>query len=118
MMNDTEKQVERMRRIATAIAALNSEERRFEALDAETLELVMRLRQDYQAVRVLDDGSIAAVSRLTTTTAVHLGMHRYGWESRFCYTDPLKALEVLCALKSEDDVPEGWVSSRPQRVEQ
>lgn len=110
--------VTRMQRVAKAIAALNSDERRYEALDAETLELVMELRQHYQAVRVLDDGSIAGVGRLPTTTAVHLGMTRCGWESRYCYADPLQALEVLCALKSEDDVPEGWVSSRPERCEQ
>ena len=111
-MDDIETQVARL---AEVIAVLNADERKYKALDAETLELVMQLRQDYPVVRVLDDGSIAAVERLISTTAVYLGMNRYGWESRYCYVDPLRALEVLCALKSEDDVPEGWISSRPER---
>lgn len=104
-----------MERIADAFTALGEAVRKLDELDAPTFELVEALRKDYPAVRVLEDGSIAVLTRLYSTMAVCLGVDRHGWATRFCYTDPIKAIEVLCALKSEDDVPEGWVSSRPKR---
>ena len=106
---DVEQDVKRLTKVLTQLRAEESRQ-----LDAETLELVKALRQDYEWARVLDDGSIAAVGRLFYTTALYLGMDRCGWERRFCYADSLQALEVLCALKSEDDEPEGWVARRPE----
>ena len=94
---------------------MNEEEAK--ELDSKTRELVEALRKDYLAVRVLDDGSIACLARLITTTAVCLGADRYGWSTRFCFADPIKALEVFGSVKSEDDVPEGWVSRRPKQAE-
>lgn len=107
-----ERDVKRLLNVLSRIRA--EESRQLCRIDPETLDLLMALREDYQWVRVLDDGSIAAVGHLVTTTAVYLGMTRYGWERRYCYTDSLQALEVLCALKSEDDEPEGWLTQRPE----
>jgi hypothetical protein len=102
-----------LERLLKVLGVLRAEEQS-RKLDPETLDLLRTVREEYQWVRVLDDGSIAAVGRLVTTTAVYLGMNRYGWERRYCYTDLIQALEVLYALKSEDDEPEGWVARRPE----
>lgn len=109
---DVERDVKRLLKVLEVLCV--EERRPLCQLEPETLDLLIALRKDYQWVRVLPDGSIAAVHRLTTTTAVFLGMDRCGWERRYCYEDSLQALEVLYALQSEDDEPEGWVARRPE----
>lgn len=75
-------------------------------------ELLEWLGTQYDTVRVLPDGSIAAKHRLLYTTAIHLGLDRWGWGKRFCFECPQRALEAFQALQSEDDVPEGFIARR------
>jgi len=75
------------------------------------------LAQGYLMARVLDDGSVAALQRLLTTTGLFLGMTPWGFESRYCFHDMGLAVLRFAQLKSEDDVPEGWLARRPERPE-
>ena len=79
-------------------------------------ELAARIKDwgEYDAVRVLPDGSIAALGRLMFTHAVHLGCDPCGWARRFCFEDPAKAREQFEQLQTEDDELVGWVARRPE----
>lgn len=81
--------------------------------DPETEALAEALRKEYPAVRVLPDGSIAAISPLLTTTAVVMGCTRDGWAKRYCFESSTRAFHVLADLQSEDDEPTGWIARRP-----
>lgn len=56
-------------------------------IDAETQALADHLRADYRDVRVLPDGSIAALHDLLYTRAIMLGCDRHGFSRRFCFED-------------------------------
>lgn len=75
------------------------------------------LERNYDEVRALPDGSIAATSRLMFTTAIFLGVCRWGYETRYCFKDPERAREAFAALVSVDDEPAGWHARRPERPE-
>jgi len=66
----------------------------------------------YQRVRVLEDGSIAALGKLLYTTAIHLGCNRWGHENRFCFDDHKLAVAEYEKLTSENDVPTGFIARR------
>lgn len=68
----------------------------------------------YLDVRVLPDGSVAAVGDLLFTRAIFLGCNAYGFERRFCFSDRELALKRYAELQSEDDTPEGFTASRPK----
>lgn len=70
------------------------------------------LDQGYHRARVLDDGSVAAVQHLIYTRAILLGCHWQGWSARFCFADRALALQRYRELRSEDDVPAGYVARR------
>jgi hypothetical protein len=79
----------------------------------EALEdLLAQLRQDYLAVRLLPDGSIACLGDLLYTRAIILGADRYTWSHRFCFADRLLANKRFLELQSEDDVPAGYTARR------
>lgn len=80
----------------------------------ELIELAEYLREHggYREVRILPDGSIAGTADLITTRAIMLGMTREGWTQRFRFSDPTLADVRFRSLKSEDDVPSGFVASR------
>jgi hypothetical protein len=76
-------------------------------------ELLEWLRDQYEmGVRVLPDGSVAALLPLLTTTSVILGLERWGYARRFCFAEESRAREVFEALQSEDDEPSGFVARR------
>lgn len=75
-------------------------------------ELVERVKEDYQNVRVLADGTIVGTSELLFTRAIHIGLDEWGWEKRFCFEDRQLALSELEKLQTGDDEPVGWVARR------
>ena len=82
--------------------------------DAERIAAV--IRPHYLKVRVLPDGTIAALGELITTRAIFLDCDQYGWGSRFCFRDRTLALQRFCELQSCDDEPAGYVARRPERA--
>ncbi len=70
------------------------------------------LAGQYLAVRVLADGSVAALGELLFTRAIFLGCSELGFECRFCFQDRELASRVFHELASEDDVPEGYTARR------
>lgn len=76
-------------------------------------ELMAYLQECYPlGVRVLPDGSIAALFDLIYTRSILLGIDRHGWSKRFCFAERGLAYRRFQELQSEDDVPEGYIDSR------
>lgn len=71
--------------------------------------------QGYLRVRVLPDGSVAALQDLITTRAIVLGCTRWGWARRYCFANRALADARFDQLQSEDDEPEGFLTKRPLR---
>lgn len=82
--------------------------------DAEQLARHINSMGAYLDVRVLPDGSVAAVGDLLTTRAIFLGCNAWGYERRFCFADRQLALQRFAELQSEDDMPAGFIASRPK----
>lgn len=80
-------------------------------------DLLAWLKSQYLDVRVLPDGSIAALCELITTRSIILGVTRDSWESRFCFRDRTLASVRFAELQTEDDVPAGFIARRPQLTE-
>lgn len=79
----------------------------------ELAKEVMRLGDgSYKQVKVLADGSIAAIGDLLFTRAIYLGCNDTGWSSRFCFENRALADQRFGELASEDDVPEGYTARR------
>ena len=56
--------------------------------DSKVTEKVAdELREQYLRVRILSDGSIAALTDMLYTRAILLGCSRGGYGARFCFTD-------------------------------
>lgn len=80
-----------------------------EALD----KLMAYIReQGYSEVRLLPDGSIAALGDLLFTRAIHLGCDLHGFARRYCFEDKALADQRFAELQSEDDIPAGHIASR------
>lgn len=88
--------------------------RRNERAEAEQLAKDIQAENNYIAVRVLDDNSIAAICDLFTTRSIILGLSRNFWERRFCFSDRPRANIEFAKLKSEDDEPTGYSARRPK----
>jgi hypothetical protein len=72
---------------------------------------VMRLGDgSYRQVRVLPDGSVAALTDLAFTRAIILDCDLYGWGSRFCFADRALADQRFAELQSADDTPAGFIA--------
>lgn len=78
---------------------------------SEMLEDIKRLGE-YEQVRALPDGSIAAIGNLLFTRAIYLGCTTWGWERRFCFEDRDREKSEFEKLASEDDTPTGWIARR------
>lgn len=76
--------------------------------------LAKKLREEhyYRDVRVLPDGSVAALVDLLFTRAIALGCTELGWSTRFCFEDKALADKRFSELQSEDDEPQGYVARR------
>lgn len=81
----------------------------------ETVEELSREIQrlgKYLKVRVLPDGSVAALGDLMFTRAIYLGCTPWGYARRFCFSDKNKANTQFDLLSSEDDEPAGYIARR------
>lgn len=72
-------------------------------------------RPCYLRVRILPDGTVAGLGELLTTRAIHLDLDMYGWSRRYCFADRDLASQRFDELQSADDVPQGFIASRPER---
>lgn len=70
------------------------------------------LGEGYLATRVLEDGSVAGINDLLFTRSIALGCTWDGWSRRYCFEDRSLADEQFAQLKTEDDVPKGFVANR------
>jgi hypothetical protein len=75
-------------------------------------ELVNFLKEQYHDVRVLEDGSIAAIGNLLYTRAIYMDCNMTGFGRRFCFADRALADTEFARLKTEDDEPVGWIARR------
>jgi len=81
----------------------------------EERNLLAYLSKSYPlGVRVLPDGSFAALYDLLYTRAILLGCDRYGYARRFCFEDRALASRRFEELHSEDDEPQGYTDKRPE----
>lgn len=75
-------------------------------------QLVEFLRKEYLDVKVLEDGSIAAIGQLLYTTAIYLDVDRWGYGDRFCFEDKDLAMRRFNELRNANEVPEGCIAMR------
>lgn len=80
--------------------------------DLLNVELAERLRAQYRDVRILPDGSIAALCDLLFTRAIILGCDELGYSRRFCFENRSLADQRFQELQSEDDEPQGYIARR------
>lgn len=78
----------------------------------ELENLIRYLRSQYLDVRVLPDGSIAALYDLIFTRAILLGCTRESFSARYCFEDRNLATQRFHELQTEDDIPEGYTAIR------
>ena len=71
-----------------------------------------QIKDDYECVRVLDDGSVIALGRLITTWAIYMDCCSVGWGRRFCFNSRVQAIDQFMKLRTEDDEPVGWNARR------
>ena len=67
---------------------------------------------NYLDVRVLPDGTIAAVGDLMFTRGLYLGLTWTGWSRRYCFDERLLANAELHRITGLDDEPRGWIAQR------
>jgi hypothetical protein len=75
-------------------------------------QLADYLRSQYDQVRVLPDGSVAALGGLMFTTAIFTACNSWGFERRFCFEDRGLALQRFAELQHCDDEPQGYIARR------
>ena len=80
------------------------------------VDLAQSLAEQYPVVRLLPDDSYAALLPLIFTTSVVMGLDRWGFAKRYCYTHRADAERALFELKSEDDEPTGWIARRDRSL--
>ena len=85
---------------------------RAEQAGAEAQAIADSWRPVSVMVRVLPDGSVAALCDLLFTRAICLGVTREKWSMRFCFEDRTLADKRFAELQSEDDEPAGYVARR------
>lgn len=75
------------------------------------------LDSGYIEVRVLPDGTVAALGDLLYTRAIHLDCEPLGFGRRLCFEDRDLATQRFHELQSSDDVPEGYIARRGYKEE-
>ena len=75
-------------------------------------KLATELKPQYRAVKILPDGSVAALQDLMFTRAILLGCDEWCFTNRFCFEDRDLADKRLADLGSEDDEPAGYIARR------
>lgn len=70
------------------------------------------LDQGYLRVRKLEDGTFIGLGKLIFTTAIYCDLDQQGYDKRFCFEKPEKALEEFNKMKTINDEPSGYVARR------
>lgn len=70
------------------------------------------LDQGYLRVRKLEDGSFIGLGKLIFTTAVYVDLNSSGYDRRYCFKEPTKALEEFEKMRTLEDEPTGFVAKR------
>lgn len=70
------------------------------------------LSQGYHKVRKLEDGNFIGLGKLIFTTAIYVDLDAIGYDKRFCFKDPEKAVCEFNRMKSVDDELEGYIAKR------
>jgi hypothetical protein len=66
----------------------------------------------YEAVRMLDDGTIVGIGSLMFTRAIYVDMNLNGWGRRYCFKDAQLADLEYKRLSDGNQEPEGWIATR------
>ena len=66
----------------------------------------------YIDVKVLPDGSIAALGDLLYTRAIYLSCDLWGYGRRYCFDNKTLANQRFEELQSEEDEPQGSIAQR------
>lgn len=81
----------------------------------DAVEIIEVLKGQYLEVRILPDGTVAAVCELLTTRSVLLGCDEHSFKRQFCFADRDLASDFFQAVTSENEVPQGgYVARRPE----
>lgn len=85
--------------------------------------LVQFLKEQYEDagylldIRILPDGEVAMLIRLMYTHAICMKPDYISvYEKRYCFSDKPLAKAEFDKLQSGDDVPSGWIATRPEPV--
>lgn len=81
----------------------------------ETNEIVKYLKPMYREIKVLPDGTIAAICDLFTTRSIMIDCDECTYKRRFCFKDRSLADEWFAKIKSANEVPTGYVARRPEQ---
>lgn len=83
----------------------------------ELAEMLEFLRENnYENLRVLDDGVIVGTINLMFTRALCVDLNWDGWQDRYCYEDRGLATLSCLSMQSGDDKPmSGYVAERHVR---
>lgn len=74
--------------------------------------IVELLKNDYQNIRILDDGTVVGTVELMFTRAIVIGLNRFSFDKRFCFESRSLALVELAKLKTGEDEPDGYIARR------
>lgn len=75
------------------------------------------LENGYTHIRELEDGSVAAITKLIFTTAICIDLDYMSWASRYCFKNEEDAIEQLEKIKTADCVPRGYLARRGREPE-
>ncbi len=82
-------------------------------MNLDTPELIVELlKNDYQNLRILEDGTVVGTVELMFTRAIMIGLNRFSFDKRFCFESRSLALVELAKLKNRDDEPDGYIARR------
>ena len=74
--------------------------------------IIEQLKDDYQNLRKLEDGTVVGTIELMFTRAICIGLNPIGWEKRFCFENRSLALSELAKLTTSEDEPDGYIARR------
>lgn len=82
------------------------------AIADDSAFVAMLLRNNYQHIRRLPDGTYAALYKLMFTMAICTGLNGTGYAYRWCFDDEARAFSELQKLENMDDEPTGFIARR------
>lgn len=84
------------------------------AVEAPVIDpmITFLMRQGYNPIRRLDDGTYIAIGNLVFTKALYVGCDRFGYKHRFCFRDLNECLAQFDAYTDILYEPTGWIARR------